>query len=885
MKLKFMKFMAIAALIAGLPALSACKDKEPEDPTTGGNGGGGDFVIEQKYLNHSIGMEQTNIEIPVLTTLPNSQWFLDPDVRWMMASKKGPSASGVGTVTVSVDKNTSGETRTGHLKISTSTKSYTVTVKQYPNNDVNIEGDFSVKPTGASATNNQPGSPIELSYDDDPSTMFHSRWNPTGPFPFTLEYIFAGQEEVNYIEYVPRVGGGNGVFKQFELYVAQDPGRAQFEKVGEYDFNGAANAKTIVMPAGTVPTAVRFKILSGVGDLVSCAEMRFMRYNKENALNTQLLTVFTDLTCSELLPNMGMEQIQTLPAAFQRIAEALLNNTYDPLEKSFRIHEYEAYSDPTQWNGPLMTKIYSNWDNPMGIAVKRGQPVLILVGDTHGNNLQVQIVGEQGSAAEHTLRPQSQGTFHTIREGVNQITPDQDGQLFLMYTAVPSAPTSKPIKIHIPLGNGEFAGYFDLNEHKTNEKFAEIMRRAKHKYFCVRGNRMVLYFNITEYPREIVDPINQWDNIITWQQNFMGIEDVRPAQWNNHVAGISMDSECGYMWASNWCMGFVEGSIGKLMGLDNLNANADNAWGPAHEMGHINQMAINWASTTESSNNLFSNYVLHRFGRYNSRGKGLYYRFGAVYEKNQSWASMDYENNPEGPEIPMTKDGPFGEETGIHMRLNWQLWNYYHRVRGDELFFGRVFKIMRALGMNETDDCGRKMLEYAVACSEAAGENLTDFFESWGFFKTLNSTIGQYGNYSYRVTLDMIKNAKERMAKFPNPPHALEYIEDRSVRAGEKPGDFPFDRVGDLGYYTTYVNNLQLPANATATVNGSRNITTENCTNAVAIEIRERKGDSYGAVRYASNYTSFNIPSKIQTSGCAVYAVQADGTRKWLVNL
>ncbi|MDE6428668.1 MAG: carbohydrate-binding protein, partial [Muribaculaceae bacterium] len=175
-------------------------------------------------------------------------------------------------------------------------------------------------------------------------------------------------------------------------------------------------------------------------------------------------------------------------------------------------------------------------------------------------------------------RPQHQGTFHSLRPGVNQIEADQEGQLFLIYTAVPSAATSKPIKVHIPLGQGSFAGYWRLSEHKTDEKFAEIIARGTHKYFCVVGNRMLLYFNRLKYPRKIVDPINQWDNIITWQQDFMGIEDVRPALWNNHIAGISSTYSSDYMWASNYTMCFNESAIEKIMGLDRLNANADNAW-------------------------------------------------------------------------------------------------------------------------------------------------------------------------------------------------------------------------------------------------------------------------------------------------------------------
>lgn len=884
MKTKFFRCFTLVALVCGLFAASSCKDDEPEPEGVDASG----FSIDQKYLNQIIGKQSQSIEIVVNTSLPNSQWYIDTNVTWLFATKKGP-ANGTGTVNISVEANETGETRTGIVTVSTSTTDYKITVKQYGDSDLHVEQDFAVKPTGASATNSQPGSGIELSYDDDPNTMFHSRWQPTGPFPFTLTYTFAGREEIDYIEYVPRKNGGNGAFQELEVHVATDAARANYVKIGDYDFGGKAATSTVNLPGGLKPTGIKFIVKSGIGDVVSCAEMRFMRYNTDTALNRQLLGVFTDLTCSELKPGITMDDIQKLDPAFQRVGEALLTNTYDALEKSFRIHEYSAYSDPTQWNGPLMTKIYSNWDNPMGIGVKKGEPVLILVGETWGNNLQVQILGEQGTIAEKNVRPQSQGTFHTIKQGVNQIVPDQDGQLFLMYTAVPSAPTSKPIKVHVPLGSGEFAGYFRLSEHKTNEKYTEIRNRGTHKYFCIVGDRMLLYFKRSVLPRDIIDPINQWDNIITWQQNFMGIEDVRPAQWNNHLAGITMGTECGYMWASDWCMGFVENEIDKLMGLNNLNANADNAWGPAHEMGHVNQTAINWASTTESSNNLFSNYVLYRFGRYSSRGKGLYYRFGAVYEKNQSWASMDYEGNHEGPDIPMitkadgTKDY-FDEDPAIHMRMNWQLWNYYHRVRKDELFFGRVFKIMRSLGMNETENCGKKMLEFAVACSQAAGEDLTDFFEAWGFFKPVNSMVSQYGTYPYRVTSDMIADAKARMAAFPKPKHAFEYIEDRDSKAGPAPGDFVFDRVGDLGYYTAYQNNLKVSSAASATVSG-RNVTVRNCENAVAIEIRVRKGDGYGDIRFASNFVTFTIPQKIQTSGCGVYAVQADGTRILLASM
>ena len=54
---------------------------------------------------------------------------------------------------------------------------------------------------------------------------------------------------------------------------------------------------------------------------------------------------------------------------------------------------------------------------------------------------------------------------------------------------------------------------------------------------------------------EILSAINLWDNIIGWEQELMGIEDVRPTQVNNHLFAIS--PEGAYMWASDYRIAFV----------------------------------------------------------------------------------------------------------------------------------------------------------------------------------------------------------------------------------------------------------------------------------------------------------------------------------------
>ena len=55
------------------------------------------------------------------------------------------------------------------------------------------------------------------------------------------------------------------------------------------------------------------------------------------------------------------------------------------------------------------------------------------------------------------------------------------------------------------------------------------------------------------------------------------------------------------MWASDYRIGFVYTYLNNILLYDNVMAAKDNAWGPAHEIGHIHQRAINWPGSTESS--------------------------------------------------------------------------------------------------------------------------------------------------------------------------------------------------------------------------------------------------------------------------------------------
>lgn len=67
-------------------------------------------------------------------------------------------------------------------------------------------------------------------------------------------------------------------------------------------------------------------------------------------------------------------------------------------------------------------------------------------------------------------------------------------------------------------------------------------------------------------------------------------------------------------------------------------------------------------------------------------------------------------------------------------------------------------------------------MKLAVKASQAAHEDLSDFFELWGFFIPGKGVIEQYGTYDYLVTEEMIRKAKAEMSIYPKPKHAFNIL-------------------------------------------------------------------------------------------------------------
>ena len=833
--------------------LYGCKDNAEESITE-------IFEIATEDLIQNFSKDAANVSISITTNLNVDNWEAKVTDKWLRATQFKNSLK------ISVDANIGSNRRTANVKVSSATKHYTITVTQYSASDIVIEEDIQVKPYAGKASEEEtdPDRSIEHSFDDkfiaDGGVPYHSKWGKSADFPVILEYYFEGNTDIDYFIY--HTNSGNGTFGKFDVYT-QTKENTEYVHQGSYDFNMRNSPSIASLKTPVKATKVKFEVHSGKNGYVSCDEMQFFKKNKKNTLEEQLLTVFTDITCSEIKPDVTQEQIEALPEFFIQTASALKDDSYNKWEKEFRIREYYPYSSADEWADKLMTRKYGDLDNPTGIYVNEGDEVVVLVGNTHGQSISIQNIGEETSKGY--AQTSVNGDIYPLKEGVNKLTAKQTGMLFVMYNTNIQNPDAQPIKIHIPLGGGKVCGFFSLKEHQTNEKYKELIDKADYKYFCVIGNAIILYFHHKQLkaavPYDILSSIELWDNMIQWQQELMGIEDVYPKQMNNHIFAIS--PEGGYMWASEGRIGFVYTALGDILRKSYLMASR-NSWGPAHEIGHVHQGAINWASTTESSNNLFSNYTIYKFGQNCSRGTEL-----AVpeYAANVKKATLVFRRCVENKAWCDFGTDYQGEDPEMHARMNWQLWNYYHRCGYNPQFFPTLFKLMRENRVS-TQDPGENQMMYARMACRAANENLTDFFERWGFFVPISMKVNQYGTYNYIVTDAMIKETKEFMKQFPAPKHAFYYLEDR------KKGDPGLDTTPpDVGYFTQFAEDMKITKQITYTISGHQ-VNVQNGEQAVAFEIKENDN-----LKYFGTSFQFEVPNTISPDRVKLYAVQADGVR------
>ena len=354
-----------------------------------------------------------------------------------------------------------------------------------------------------------------------------------------------------------------------------------------------------------------------------------------------------------------------------------------------------------------------------------------------------------------------------------------------------------------------------------------------------------------------------------WQQDMLGIEDVRLSKFNNLGCAISLTS--GYQSATHYRTQYAETYITNLLPYEKMMSNADNCWGPAHENGHVHQAAIQSVGTAEVSNNFFSNLTMNKLGRYMSRGSA------------NSTIFADY--NEHVPYI--LRDG------ASTMRSFWQLYLYFHEAQVDPTFYPRVLKAMRETPMKARDPkyyamsvyANEDLLLFAKVCCDVAQLDLSEFFRFWGYLELTNKQhIGDYGDFYLTTRQKDVDEFLAHVSQYPKAPSII-FIEDRVKPVPRTDGGQGSKfyhgtsvrdsrEAGDVGHYTDFMDKT-VKAEGYIYEKNNDKIIIKGGSGALGFKVYTKDN---GTLVTGSNHLSFKLPKGYTMRDIIVVAAQADGT-------
>ncbi len=533
----------------------------------------------------------------------------------------------------------------------------------------------------------------------------------------------------------------------------------------------------------------------------------------EDAACTQLKAEYQAMSDEELtaaLTAVGM------PDFMVSIAIKIKNQTWANYEQDFRIHDYKPYSDANYWNDKMMSSGGSYMGNPTGIyAQNDGDEIYVFVDDDVPSGATLYLAG----CVDNQLVTNAK-TGTKLTKGLNIIDGTKNALYYVVYVADTKSMTKTlgewpDIKIHIE--GGKVNGYYDISRHSDAE-YKALRNASTLGRFTIRGEHSLFHLKTasfkTVFPNTIDKSICWFDSVAVWEKDLMGMteavatgkkagypwyltggEAIYPLYYNNPNFAIEGEPEdAGYANSTPYRTSYNGIDCIKNC-LNALNPNMDD-WCAGHECGHNNQRAINVEGCTEASNNVFSNLVRYLDGLNASGGSTL----ATVMDE-------------------FARRVPFYfRDVNSRLRMYWDFYLYYHLGQKNTSFYPELFKALRKdpLTLYNASNNNSGGLKFVRKVCDVAKEDLTDFFNIWGFFEPIKkgTKIEDYGMHDLTVLNTNITSTKNYIAKYEKKNREIIFVEDRAdyvpstgflTPVGQqRNGSDQVGQCGDLGQFWDY---------------------------------------------------------------------------------
>ena len=605
-----------------------------------------------------------------------------------------------------------------------------------------------------------------------------------------------------------------------------------------------------------------------------------------NSAATEVTAATKAMTDEALKAQMTTEGV---PQGLQEVVLKIKNQSWTVYpsgrnwEKLFRIADYKVYSENNYGAWARTMGIgydYGSMTNPTGITAQDGEDLFIFLGDDIPQNATVQI-------ELVPLGTRSAGKYYSLKKGLNIILNQGENNVFVNYIGRTfnngkSLKDYKPMNIHIE--GGKVNGYFDLTKGNTNEDWQKMQSDGLvwAKAFNMKGELVVMNMPsqaCKDYtPVHMKELIEIWNSIVQREDDLMGFRASKKDKCNNVLNATAVDH--GYMYATTGGTYYNYNTLGDVLNYDKMKWGNGTLWGPAHEFGHNHQQLFNTAGMTEISVNMYSNMVMFTSGRVTSRSENCSYtdvdgkKYDGVCESAVATYADRFANKKKWFEY-----GTWGTT-----QMYYKLYLMFHATGLDDQFWHKCLDYLRTnrLEGQGTANCqGQKdYLLFAKACSFAAKQDLSSFFEAWGHFYDVNgSVIGDYSNTTMYTTRAQWMEAKKFMKQFTKegPANNMIFIDDHIRRtpatypghaAGEMREDFNVavrvGRMGDFGSWDQFcpdsLGQGWAIIKSQSDDNGRRTYTMEaKNSHVVGFKIYNSKGQ----LIYFANTKTFTIPKKV----------------------
>ncbi len=642
-------------------------------------------------------------------------------------------------------------------------------------------------------------------------------------------------------------------------------------------------------------------------------------------IEASLTELFADKACTELAPAyaaMSLADIQgsdvyaVLPDELRQMVDKVKTGDWSEIDsdnaaiqwdnehaKKFRVQMYEPYSESVSASEMTCIWRYTNLNNPTGITANDGTTLYIMVDKAPADGASLYIAPRIYDDTVEAINQVDDGI--ELHEGLNVVNCFDDDALLAIYYAVKTnngrerirtVTKFDDIKIHIEGGsiNGFFNSVGDaLYTADTNEDWFYYRDRARFNRFPLLSKHCILYFDFNdvtglndkeqeetwpglknlltrdEYNSgkfDLIATMNAWDDMFVSEMLLMGLmsddviaaekaagrdwydpnadDDIAPNDYseyfNNRLMGITQPS--GFMSATWYRTTYHVNTMPTVV----MEFPTMDLWGPAHEFGHMNQLPMNIAGCSEESNNVFSNVALFYRGSSTSRA---------------DYPSVQRENFNKGYNFHQ-------QDTWGTTRMWFQLWLYYHAAGHNKHFYPRLYELLRdnPLVKNDPNHLNAKddLLHFAKMACMAAGEDLTDFFDAWGFLVPQDGYyLDDYTKYYSYLTEEEIEEWRAEIARLAEENGwekntAIIFIDDRV--GSDKPSHSEFDKTkaGEMGGLNDFINGADaVEGEYEFSINGAT-VTVSGATGGVGFLIYDEDGRLLGF----SNDHTFDVSSE-----------------------